>query len=298
MKIIMFCITIVTMKNEQKNLFIFIFSMLVFGTIGLFRRNINLPSSFIACCRGIVGAVFLFLYAAVRHKKIAWNQLKKHMILLIISGIAMGFNWIFLFEAYRYTTVAIATLCYYMEPIILILASPLVLHEKLTAKRVSAVIIAVAGMVLVSGVIGNSSLTAESFKGIVFGLIAAVLYATVVLINKKIPDTNSYDRTMMQLFLAGVTLIPYVLLTENTASLHADTRSMILLAVVCLVHTGLAYVLFFGSMDHLPAHTIAVLGYIDPVTATLLSALLLKEPMNIWQVIGAVMILLAAAFCG
>lgn len=286
------------MKNEQKNLCIFIFSMLVFGTIGLFRRNIDLPSSFIACCRGIVGAVFLFLYAFLRHKKIAWDQLKKHVILLLVSGIAMGFNWIFLFEAYRYTTVAIATLCYYMEPIILILASPVVLHEKLTTKRVSAVIVAVAGMVLVSGVIGNSSLSSESFKGIVFGLIAAILYATVVLINKKIPDTNSYDRTMMQLFLAGVTLIPYVLLTENPASLHADTASMILLAVVCLVHTGLAYVLFFGSMDHLPAHTIAVLGYIDPVTATLLSALLLKEPMNIWQIIGAVMILLAAAFSG
>lgn len=288
--------TIYFMNTDRKALFQLIASMVIFGTIGIFRRGIIYSSALIATVRGIVGSLFLMTFIQIRHGGLNHKAIHENRLLLLLSGIAMGFNWILLFDAYNYTTVTIATLCYYMEPVILIIASPFLLKEKLTMRKTGAVIVALLGMCLVSGVIGGTMPHGNHLTGILLGLGAALLYACVVLINKKIHDISAYDKTAVQLMIAGVMMIPFILLTERNVTPVFDLKSVILLIIVAIVHTGFAYALYFGSMVHLSAQTIAVFSYADPVTAVILSALFLKEPMNGYQIFGAILIISASIF--
>ena len=268
-------------------------SMVIFGTIGIFVRYVPLPSSVLALVRGFVGAIFVFLFLKLKKSSISKDAIKNNFKMLCLSGVALGVNWILLFEAYRYTTVATATLLYYLAPIFVILVSPVLLKEKLTAKKGICVVFALLGMVFVSGVLETGIPALSEAKGILYGLGAAVFYASVILMNKKIKDISAYDKTIMQLGVAAVVLTPYILLTENLGELAASMTpfALVMLLLVGIVHTGVAYVLYFGSMGSLKANTIAIFSYVDPIVAILLSALFLKEPMGINGVIGAVLVL-------
>ena len=281
------------MKENAKSLRMLIASMVIFGTVGIVRRWIPLPSATVAAARGIVGALILLLLCAVRRRRLSGEDIRRNLVRLLVSGAAMGANWIALFEAYRYTTVAAATLCYYMAPIFVILLSPLVLREKLTVRKGVCAAAALLGMVLVSGVVGGGS--AGGIRGALLGLLAAALYAAVVLMNKRMYPMPGVDRAIVQLLTAGIVVLPYALLTGGGGAAPLDLRAAAPLAVICVVHTGLAYALYFSCVDRLHAHTLALLSYIDPVVAVLLSALLLREPLTVLTVLGAVLILGAAA---
>ena len=268
-------------------------SMVIFGTIGVFRRYIPLPSSLVAMTRGLTGMLFLLLVMVLRKCGMNRTAVRRKLGLLCLSGAAIGVNWILLFEAYNYTSVATATLCYYLAPMFVILASPLVVGERLTAKKLICVLAALLGMVFVSGVLeagGGSS----DLKGVLLGLGAAVLYASVVLMNKQLGDVPAYDRTIVQLGSSAAVLLPYVLLTEDMGALTFTPGTIGLLLVVGIVHTGIAYALYFGSLMQLKAQTAAILSYIDPVVAVLLSALVLREHMSLLSGLGAVLVLGAA----
>ena len=268
-------------------------SMFIYGTIGIFVRHIPLPSSVIALLRGFVGAFFVLLFVYLKKSRMDKGAIRKNFGMLALSGGFIGINWILLFEAYNYTTVATATLCYYMQPIFLILASPFLLKEKLTVKKVVCVAVALLGMVFVSGVLDTGIPALSEAKGILYGLGAALLYAIVVLMNKKITDINAYDKTIMQLGMGAIVLSPYVMLTQNfgEAATLMTPPLWALLLFVGLVHTGVAYALYFDAMKDLKAQTIAIFSYIDPIVAIILSALLLKENMGLYGVIGAVLVL-------
>lgn len=278
-------------KLSRNNL---ILAMCIFGTVGIFRRYIDLPSSLVALVRGIIGTAFLVGYLMVRGEKLDKAAVKKNFWLLLISGTAIGFNWIFLFEAYCYTSVATATLCYYLAPIIVILAAPFVIGEKLTVKKGLCAAAALIGMVFVSGVVETGFAGIAEMKGILFGLAAAVLYASVILMNKKMAPIPALDKTVFQLAFASLSLLPYILLTVSSEGLHVTVPGILLLCIMGAVHTGFAYLLYFGSMGDLKAQTVALFSYIDPVLAIILSALLLSEPLTVTGIIGAVMILGAA----
>ena len=271
-----------------------VLSMVIFGTIGLFRRMIPLSSGLIAFSRGIIGSVFLLLLNRGRGKAISFKMGRLPFVGLIFSGAVMGFNWILLFEAYNYTSVAKATLCYYMQPVIVILASTMLFRERLTIRKGICAGIAMAGMVLVSGILGEGNLEAGEMRGILLGLGAAVLYATVVLLNKSITGTGTYVKSIVQLLSAAAVMIPYLAFTEKLSALHFTAGTLGLLLLVGVLHTGVAYALYFGSLEDVSAQTAALLSYIDPVTAVLLSLLVLREPMTVFSALGTVMILGAA----
>ena len=270
-------------------------AMVTFGTIGVFVRYIPLPSSIIALVRGLLATFFLLAVMAAGKRRPDRTAIRRNLALLLISGALIGFNWILLFEAYNYTSVAVATLCYYLAPVFVIIASPFVLGEKLTTRKTLCVIAALGGMVLVSGVIQNyvSGGNTEDLNltGVLLGIGAGALYATIILINKKLKDISSYDTTVMQLAAASIVLVPYCLLTVDVGALEVTPGSAVLLVVVGIVHTGIAYVLYFGSIKELPAQTVAIFSYIDPILAVLLSALLLKESMDMLSILGAILIL-------
>ena len=268
-------------------------SMFIFGTIGIFVRHIPLPSSMIALVRGFVGAFFVLLFVYLRKSRVDKTAIKKNFPMLALSGAFIGINWILLFESYNYTTVATATICYYMEPIFVILASPFLLKEKLTPKKSICAAFALFGMVFVSGVLETGIPSFSEARGVLFGLGAAFFYATVVLMNKKITDINAYDKTIMQMGMGAIVLTPYVMLTQNfgTAASSMTPSLWLLLLFVGLVHTGVAYVLYFDALKDLKAQTVTIFSYIDPIVAILLSALLLRENMGLYGIIGAILVL-------
>ena len=267
-------------------------SMTIFGTIGLVRRYIALPSATIALGRAWIGALFLVLLLLFKKQNANFTALRKNALLLLLSGTALGFNWIALFEAYTYTSVATATLCYYLAPILVILVSPLFFREQLNARKLMCILAALAGIVLVSGVPETGLPELQDAKGILFGLGAAVLYAAVIILNKKITDVPNLDRTLCQLLVSGIALVPYVIFSD--AAVIPTGTDLALLAVAGIVHTGIAYALYFGSIPQLSAQTAALYSYLDPVLAIVLSALFLQEPMSPGSIIGAVLILGAA----
>lgn len=272
-----------------------ILSMLIFGTIGIFRKLIPLPSGVLAMSRGGIGALFLLaLLLRGRTGGALRRMTRASFLLLLLSGALLGFNWILLFEAYRRTSVATATLCYYMAPMFVLLASPLLLQEPLGARKLLCCGAALLGTALVSGLRPGEAAGAASPGGVLLALAAAVLYAGIVLLNKKLPDIDAYARTFVQLAASAVALLPYVLLRETPLDVRPDAGAILLTVLVGVLHTGVAYALYFGAIKYIPAQTAALFSYIDPVAAVLLSALFLGEAMGFAEIAGAVLILGAA----
>ena len=283
------------MKNtETKSLISLISSMVIFGTIGIFRKYIPFSSSVVAFFRGAIGAIFLSAVILLRREKINLAAIKKNLALLCFSGAFIGINWILLFEAYRYTSVSTATLCYYTAPIFVVIASPFVLKEKMTLKKTLCAIVAIVGMIIISGIFSDGG---AAVRGVLFGVSAAVFYALVVLLNKFIKSVSDYEKTLIQLAGAAIVVLPYILLTERIGDIQLKGSYALMLLFVGILHTGIAYTLYFGSIGHISAQTAAIFSYIDPVVALILSALLLREEFGLTQLIGSILILGAAIIC-
>lgn len=266
-----------------------IVSMTIFGTLGIFVRNIPVSSGELALYRAVLAVLLIAVFLLLTKQRIPFFKIKKQVPLLLASGIAMGFNWIFLFEAYKYTTVSIATLSYYFAPVIVTIVCPIIFKEKLTGKQIVCFIMSTLGLVLITG-IGNLS-SGNDFVGILFGLGAAVLYATVILLNKFIKNVEALHRTFLQFLSAIVILIPYVIMTSGVTLETLNVIGWINLLIVGLIHTGVTYCMYFSSLKELPGQKTALLSYIDPLVAVLISVTVLGETMTLWQVIGGVLIL-------
>lgn len=291
-------------NKELKAKLFLLTSMSIFGTIGVFRKYIPFPSGMISLCRAVIGTIFLLGFIFIKGNKPDLSAIKKNLKLLIPAGIMLGCNWILLFEAYQYTAVSTATLCYYMEPVFFILAAAFFLKEKLTLKSFFCVIAALIGMGLVSGFEFSSfgKFTADSFfsggssdlKGILLGLSAAVLYTTVVLISKHLKDIDGVNVSLVQLATASVVLIPYVLVVEDTSTITFTPLNTSMLLLIGIIHTGIAYALYYSCIKDLKSQTVALYSYLDPVVSVVLAVLILNEEMNLVKIAGAVLILGAA----
>ena len=278
-------------QNEKSAKIRLMAAMFIFGTIGIFVRNIPLPSSIIALARGIIGTLFLIIFTRIKKIRISYEEIKNNLVILCLSGMLIGIHWIFLFEAYHHTTVAVATLCYYLAPVFVIIASPFVLKEKLSLKQGVCVAVALVGMIFVSGIFKRESMGNFQITGVLFGLGAAVIYATVIILNKHLKQISSYAMTIMQLGIAVAVLTPYTLLTQNMRELTFSFMTIILLGVVGIVNTGITYGLYFSGIKELKAHTIAIFSYIDPIVAIFLSIIILREKPDIFTIIGGALIL-------
>ena len=278
------------MKKPLNARTMLIVSMTIFGTIGLFVRNIPLPSGEIALYRAVLAASLIGLFLLITKQKIPFSKIKKEIPLLILSGVAMGFNWILLFEAYKYTTVSVATLGYYFAPVIVTIACPILFKEKMGAKQWICFIMSTLGIVLITG-IGDLSQGSSHLKGIAFGLGAASLYATVILVNKFIKNVEGIHRTFLQFLAAIAVLVPYVLLTEGVNLKTLNGKGWAFLLVIGLIHTGITYCLYFSSLKELPGQKAAILSYIDPLVAVLISVVVLHEKMTVMQIVGGLLIL-------
>lgn len=265
-------------------------AMAAFGTLGLFVRNISVSSAELALYRAVLAAVLLGSYFLITKKRIAVKESRGALLLLLLSGGAMGFNWIALFEAYKYTTVSIATLSYYFAPVIVTAVCPVLFREKMGRKRWICFAMSTLGLVLVTG-IGDMNSGSSHLTGIAFGLGAAVLYATVILLNKFIRGIAGIERTFLQFLAAIVVLLPYVLCTGGIRLAELTPLGWGNLLIVGLLHTGVVYCLYFSALRELPGQEAAILSYIDPLVAVLLSVFVLGEHMTGSQLAGGILIL-------
>ncbi len=270
----------------RKSIRMYLLSMAVFGTIAPFVRRISVSSGELALYRAILGAALIGVYLLIRRENPFSAKLRREILLLLLSGGAMGINWILLFEAYRYTTVSTAILCYYFAPVIVTLLSPILFREALTPRQILCFFMATLGLVLITGVEGRGNLT-----GILFGLGAAAFYAAVVLLNKYIRHTAGIQRTFLQFLAAIVILIPYVAATGGVTLSRLNSIGWVCLLVVGIFHTGITYCLYFSSLKAIPGQSTAILSYIDPLVAVVISVTVLQEPLSWRQALGGTLIL-------
>ena len=276
------------MKKENISKALMAFAMLIFGTLAPFVRNINVSSGELALYRAVMAALLVGVFLLVTRQKIPFKSIKKELLLLLLSGAAMGFNWILLFQAYKYTTVSVATLSYYFAPVIVMIVCPLLFKERFTKKQIVCFVMSTAGLVLITGTAGGG---AQDLIGIAFGVGAALLYATVMLLNKFIKGVTGLHRTLIQFLAAIVVLVPYVVFTSGFNFVALDKVGWICLLVVGIVHTGITYCMYFSSLKELPGQEVAILSYIDPLVAVLVSVIVLKEGITVPQIIGGALIL-------
>lgn len=277
------------MKKAMNPRLMMIVSMAVFGTLGIFVRNIPVSSGELALYRAVLAALLIGSYLLLTKQKIPFAKIKKDVPFLLASGVAMGINWILLFQAYKYTTVSLATLSYYFAPVIVTLVCPILFKEKLTGRQIICFVMSTVGLVLITG-IGDIS-GSRDFVGILFGLGAAVFYASVILINKFIKNVEGIHRTFLQFIAAIVTIFPYVLLTSGVTIGSMNGAGWANLLIVGLVHTGITYCMYFSSLKELPGQKAAILSYIDPLVAVLISVTVLGESMTLMQLAGGILIL-------
>lgn len=267
-----------------------IVSMAAFGTLGPFVRNITVSSSELALYRAVLASLLISVYFIITKQRIDFKSIRKEAPFLLLSGVAMGVNWILLFEAYKYTTVSIATLSYYFAPVIVTAVCPLLFKEKLSARQIICFIMSTVGLVMligVSGLEGGSS----NLTGIAYGLGAAIFYAAVVLLNKFIKGVAGIQRTMLQFLSAIAVLLPYVLCTGGVTLSSMNGTGWVCLLVVGLFHTGVCYCMYFSSLKELPGQEASILSYIDPLVALLVSVFILGEQILPVQIVGGLMIL-------
>jgi RarD protein len=276
------------MKKENNAKSLMAVAMFIFGTLAPFVRNINVSSGELALYRAVLAALLVGSFLVATKQKLSVRNIKKELLLLLLSGMAMGINWIFLFEAYKYTTVSVATLSYYFAPVIVMLVCPLLFKEKLTGKQILCFSMATAGLVLITGTAGGGK---QDLLGIAFGLGAAGLYAAVMLLNKFIKGVTGLHRTFIQFLAAILVLVPYVAFSSGFALHGLNAIGWINLLIVGLVHTGITYCMYFSALKELPGQKVAILSYIDPLVAVLVSVILLNEAITVPQILGGMLIL-------
>lgn len=267
--------------------------MALFGCLGPVVRAIGLPSVVTACLRAWISSLALIGYLGISKHKIDKEEIKGYLLPMGVCGVFLFGDWFGLFMSYQYTTIATATVCYYIVPILVLIGSLAILRERFRIKHLICALIAFAGMFFVSGVLPNGFGDTD-IRGPLFALLGAVSYAAVVLINKKYPKGDPMVRTAIQLLVAAVFTTPYVCLTTDFSELDFTWRTVGLLLLLGVIMTAVTYIWYFSLILQIPSRTVAIFSYADPVVAVLISVFFMSEPMSIYGIIGTLMIIGAA----
>lgn len=283
------------MTTNSRSRMELIVSMMIFGSIGAIRRFSDLPSSVMLWMRAAISIVVILLILRIAHKKLDLKAIQRNWKILVCSGLLLCINWVFIFEAYKNTAVSVASLCYYTQPAFVILITAIFYKEKHSSRSIVCVVIALLGMIPVSGIFQSSS-TTIGFLGVVEALIAAILYAMDIIVSRDIKDVSPYDATLVRMAVSCVVLFVYSLFTEDYRALTFNTRSILVTIILGVVYSGLVYVLYYSAIRYVKSAEIAAISYIDPLESVLLSVFLLHEPISVFTVVGAIMILGSTLF--
>lgn len=276
-------------------------AMALFGSIGVFVKNIQLPSMEIAFLRSLIAAIALIFIKAIRSKKSFQGEKKnifnnkRDFYILVLSGIALGINWFIIFQAYKYTTLSNANLVYYFSPVFVILFSPFLFNEKLTKVKVISVLAATLGLAMI---LFNQPTSAGTnynhILGVTYALLGGALYAVIIFLNKKIEGIDGNERTVVQLSAAALVLLPFIIYRN---AIHITGLQMVFFILILgLVHTAVGLSIYFSAMEKVKAQNIALLSYIDPISAVIFGVLVFGDVLNAFQIIGGLLILISTYY--
>lgn len=269
----------------------FLFIMCLFGCLGPIVRAIGLPSPVTAWLRAWISGAALLIYLFAIKRNTDSKELKRLIKPMALCGIFLAIDWIGLFEAYNYTTIAVATVTYYIEPVLMLIGASVFLKEKFSARHLVCIFAAFIGVALVSGIIENGVPEPAQLRGIFFAFMGALGYASLLLINRNYPDSDPILRTTIQLVVAGIVTTPYVLLRYDMSSLTFTTRGILMLILLSVGFTAVLYIFYFRLASSIPAKTVAMFSYADPVTAVIISAVFMEEKMTLWGLLGTVLVI-------
>jgi drug/metabolite transporter (DMT)-like permease len=282
----------VDIMNVKKSYFKYFAALLMFGMNGIVASHIDLSSYEIVFTRTLIGSLLLVSIFALTRRKVHLFQNIKHTLCLIISGIAMGTSWMFLYEAYQRVGVSIASLAYYCGPVIIMILAPILFREKLTWAKGVGFLAVLVGMVCVNAQALNE---VKTTWGLFCGILSAVMYAFMVIFNKKAESITGLENSMWQLLISFLTVAVFVGAKQGFV-IHIESGSWVPILILGIFNTGIGCYFYFSSLGDMPVQTVAVCGYLEPLSAVVFSVLFLRESMTIVQVIGAVSILGGAAF--
>lgn len=276
----------------MKYYLMFVAAMLIFGSNGVFASMLDMSGAQLVLMRTLIGGAVLLIIILISRSRTPKEVLIREKWRLLFAGVCLGANWALLFEAYNLMNVSLATLTYYTAPVLVLVLAPFVLKERQNSLAYVGMLVVVVGMLLVVGTdFGEGGVTVT---GLVVGLGSAVFYAMLMLVNKKISGVSGLNLTFIEIIIAAVILLPYVFATSGGVPLPTDARGIFALLFLCTVNTGFACWLYFSSMNRLPAKAVALMGYFDPVSALVFSAVFLDERLSTVQFIGAVLVLAGA----
>lgn len=269
----------------------YITSLLLFGSNGIIASYITLSSYEIVFTRSFIGSLFLAGIFILSKQKVEFFKNKSHTLYLTLSGVAMGASWMFLYEAYARIGVSIATLAYYSGPVIVMILSPLLFKEKMTKAKLLGFLAVLVGMFCVTGQLSQESTS----LGLICGILSAVMYAVMVVTNKKAVSITGLANSMWQLIMSFLTVGIFIFLKQGFA-INVNSENLIPILILGIINTGVGCYLYFSSIGDLPVQSVAICGYLEPLSALLFSAVLLGEKLGFVQIIGAILILGGAAF--
>jgi drug/metabolite transporter (DMT)-like permease len=279
------------MKNA-KAYFKYLVALLLFGSNGIVASHISLSSYEIVFTRTLIGSLFLALIFVFSRQKVHFWKNKPHLFYLVISGVAMGTSWMFLYEAYAQIGVSLATLAYYCGPIIVMILSPLLFREKMASTKLLGFLAVMIGMLCVNR---QALLEGKASWGLLFGVLSAVTYAFMVIFNKKAVSITGLENPMWQLITSFITVAVFVAWKQQLP-IDGIQGNLMPILILGVVNTGVGCYFYFSSIGELPVQTVAIGGYLEPLSALLFSAALLGETLTLVQIVGAVLILGGAAF--
>lgn len=276
----------------MKYYLMFVAAMLIFGSNGVFASMLEMSGAQLVLLRTLIGGAVLFIIILISRSRTPKEVLLREKWRLLFAGVCLGANWALLFEAYNLMNVSLATLTYYTAPVLVLVLAPLVLKERQNGLAYLGMAVVIVGMLLVVGTdFGEGGVSAT---GLIVGLGSAVFYAMLMLVNKQITGVSGLNLTFIEIVIAAVILLPYVFATSGGVPLPTDARGIFALLFLCTVNTGFACWLYFSSMNRLPAKAVALMGYFDPVSALIFSAVFLEERLSGVQLAGAVLVLAGA----
>ena len=276
----------------MKYYLMFVAAMLIFGSNGVFASMLEMSGAQLVLLRTLIGGVVLLIIILISRSRTPKEVLLREKWRLLFAGVCLGANWALLFEAYNLMNVSLATLTYYTAPVLVLVLAPLVLKERQNGLAYLCMAVVIVGMLLVVGTdFGEGGVSAT---GLIVGLGSAVFYAMLMLVNKQITGVSGLNLTFIEIVIAAVILLPYVFATSGGVPLPTDARGIFALLFLCTVNTGFACWLYFSSMNRLPAKAVALMGYFDPVSALIFSAVFLDERLSGVQLAGAVLVLAGA----
>lgn len=261
--------------------------LLLFGSNGIVASGILMPSSQLVLVRTLIGCALLGAAVLLVRPARSATKHPRELLLLVVSGIAEGAAWLFLYEAYGEIGVGVTTLVFYCGPVIVMALSPFVFKTRLTAPMLAGFGIVILGMLLVNG---NALQGGKTPWGLFCAGMSAVMYAAMIVCNKKAPHVQGLENAAIVLFSTLATVAVFIGATSGFA---LDPRGQDIPAILFLglANTGLGALLYFSAVGKLPVQTVSICGYLEPLFAVVLSAAVLGEVFGPPQVLGAVCII-------